>query len=439
METLDYKNSKNYTEDNVRSDWHFPTDKVNARSRIILYGAGNVGKSFYRQIRRSDYCEVILWVDKDTKEGNALVSSPDKIWEASGYDFIVIAIANLATANRIKDSLIKKGIDGNKVILLKDTNSYHRLDEMFQRMYEGHNTVRWIDSHESLNYVKPLSVTSMICNQEFFDNPFAIYWAEKVHENFVDLMRVSGQLSDDVLAQPIVYHRKLWEFIYICQCLYENGMLSPGKKGVAFGVGTECLPDLFASLGCEILATDLCYESASEDGWTDTLQNTSSDYLRLNKYGFCNEDDFKNRVTYRDVDMNDIPDDIGGYDFCWSACALEHLGSLEHGMKFIENSMKTLKPRGIAVHTTEYNMYSDDLTFESGVLSLFRKSDILQIIERLEKLGNHVYPMDWHYGTGVVDEFIDMPPFSKKDMHLRLYLEGFPCTSIGLIIQKGNV
>ena len=84
----------------------------------------------------------------------------------------------------------------------------------------------------------------------------------------------------------------------------------------------------------------------------------------------------RNHVKLRSVDMNSIPDDIEGYDFTWSACAFEHLGSIDKGLEFVKNSLKCLKPGGIAVHTTEFNASSDQNTLTSGPTVLFRKKDL---------------------------------------------------------------
>ena len=196
------------------------------------------------------------------------------------------------------------------------------------------------------------------------------------------------------------------------------------------------MPDLFASMGCEILATDLSITESAAQGWAQSAENIAGDYWKLNKYGFCSKNLFEKRVKYRDVNMNSIPDDIKGYDFCWSACALEHIGGIKAGLDFVKNSLNTIKSGGLAIHTTEFNIFSNTRTFESEGLSLFRKKDIELLIKELEELGHTVFPMDWHLGESVVDDFIDIPPYSNKDMHLRLLIRDFPCTSIGLIIRK---
>ncbi len=317
------------------------------------------------------------------------------------------------------------------------TNNDSVLSNMnaFKTAYKSSKTQYWNDSHSTIKIEKPYSTTSMICNQSFFDMPFFQYWAEKVHDNFVDLMKSTNQLMPNTLKQKVVYHRKLWEFVYICQALYERNLLERGKRGVTFGVGTECLPALFASMGCEILATDLPPNSVESKEWIKTNQHIGFDVDLLNRYKICDDLTFEKKVSYRNVNMNEIPNDIINYDFCWSACALEHIGSLQLGLDFVKNSLKTLKPSGIAIHTSEYNLTSDSETLDSPNLVIFRKKDIERLISEVEAAGHYVWPIDWHIGTNVVDNFIDLPPYSQKDMHLRLLLDGYASTSFGLIIR----
>ncbi|MFC7553839.1 methyltransferase domain-containing protein [Pseudoroseomonas wenyumeiae] len=65
-------------------------------------------------------------------------------------------------------------------------------------------------------------------------------------------------------------------------------------------------------------------------------------------------------LPFRAVDMTRIPRDLHGqFDLVWSACALEHLGSLRAGENFILEAMRCLKPGGIAIHTTEFDLDAD--------------------------------------------------------------------------------
>jgi SAM-dependent methyltransferase len=232
-------------------------------------------------------------------------------------------------------------------------------------------------------------------------------------------------------------HRKHWEFFYLCQALYERGLLNQGRKGLGFGVGREPLPALFASLGCNVVATDQAPDEAIRGGWQDTRQHADS-IAALERPEICATTTFRERVSFEVVDMNNIPAHLARrFDFCWSVCCLEHLGSLEHGLRFIANSLDTLKIGGLAVHTTEFNLSSNAATLESPGLSIYRRCDIEALFKKLEQAGHQVEPLDLTTGTTLVDGYIDSPPYHNEP-HLRLQIAGYNCTSIGLIITRGN-
>jgi hypothetical protein len=134
--------------------------------------------------------------------------------------------------------------------------------------------------------------------------------------------------------------------------------------------------------------------------------------------------------------MNEIPKDLSReeFDFTWSACAFEHLGSIENGLKFVQKSIDCLKPGGIAVHTTELNVSSNDSTIEVGHTVIFRKSDIEELARRLRAQG-HQIELNFHLGTQPQDKFYDVPPYSDFN-HLKLELDQFITTYYGIIVRK---
>jgi|GEM_PF-1734391 len=52
----------------------------------------------------------------------------------------------------------------------------------------------------------------------------------------------------EIKAAPI-YHRKLWEFAFFLQVIFEHGLLKTGITGIGFGCGQEPLASYFASKG----------------------------------------------------------------------------------------------------------------------------------------------------------------------------------------------
>jgi 2-polyprenyl-3-methyl-5-hydroxy-6-metoxy-1,4-benzoquinol methylase len=236
------------------------------------------------------------------------------------------------------------------------------------------------------------------------------------------------RLANEIRQEPR-FHRKQWEYIYILRALEQFDLLRAEATGIGFGCGKEPLAVVMANAGARVVVTDIPPLDSSDRHWG------SAAAMDLFYGGICSEERYLEHVTFRAVNMNEIPPDLGTYDFLWSCCALEHLGSLRAGMDFIINSTKCLKPGGVAIHTTELNMSSDDETFESPGLSLYRKRDLHQLAAELLQVGCQVLPMNFYSGEQPEDVYVDLPPY-KQEIHLKLQVEKFAVTSFGLIVVK---
>lgn len=87
-------------------------------SRIVLYGAGNVGQSYYRQIMQDGESIIVAWIDKDFHKYRAEgfdVCAVDSLSELY-YDYVIIALYNEDSAMAVKKSLIKSGIPENIIL-----------------------------------------------------------------------------------------------------------------------------------------------------------------------------------------------------------------------------------------------------------------------------------------------------------------------------------
>ena len=281
------------------------------------------------------------------------------------------------------------------------------------------NVERFLKTDPSMyaGRARPDRTLSTLCTFDQLDSPRFRHWSTAIHE-------------------PWRAHRKLWELAYICETLEQRGMLQPGRRGLGFAVGAEKLPALFASRGCKITATDLPADDERNQAWAQSGQWVGN-LASLSHPEICPEQIFRDNVSYRPVDMNDIPHDLTGFDFTWSTCSFEHCGSIELGLRFLEEQMRCLAPGGVAVHTTEFNLSSNDATVRDGGCVIFRLQDIEWIVAALRDAGHDVEPLDLSTGTRELDRHIDVAPYCQ-DRHLRLDLFGYASTSIGLIIRKST-
>ncbi len=84
----------------------FPFDKIPFGKHIIIYGAGVVGKTYYKTIKTLKYANKVLWVDKNYQQYENLgVRSIEVLKEVTDYDYIVIAIEDKKIAKEVVDYL----------------------------------------------------------------------------------------------------------------------------------------------------------------------------------------------------------------------------------------------------------------------------------------------------------------------------------------------
>ena len=115
------------------ADYLFPYCCVKNNSRIIVYGAGNLGVEIVNAINSDKRFELVGWVDKKKKQNLRSayqIEKTDIIMERE-FDYIVVAVMNAEVAMQIREEL-KKIIDENKVILMGyDDMSMDKLDDIF--------------------------------------------------------------------------------------------------------------------------------------------------------------------------------------------------------------------------------------------------------------------------------------------------------------------
>ena len=186
------------------------------------------------------------------------------------------------------------------------------------------------------------------------------------------------------------------------------------------------------------MATDAPPDIGERSGWTTSLEHAAG-FESLQWQGITDAETMRALVRFAVCDMTSPPPELVGFDFCWSACCFEHLGSLDAGAAFVLDSVeRVLRPGGIAVHTTEFNISSNDRTIDPGPTVIYRRRDMEALIAELRRRG-HTVLQDFSVAVDshVLDAFVDVPPYTH-DPHLKLALAGSTATSDGLVASRSD-
>ena len=153
----------------------------------------------------------------------------------------------------------------------------------------------------------------------------------------------------------------------------------------------------------------------------------------LSNPGICDAG-FSDLVSYRTVDMNAVPNDLSGFDFCWSACCFEHLGSLRRAAEFVIESVEAVSrpaaspftpPSSTCRRTPRRSDRLDCRSIDTTISPLSSPSS------------NSVAPLTIAPDAHVLDHFVDLPP-DHGDLYPKLELAGYATTSVGLVITKAG-
>ena len=98
--------------------YSFPHREIGNAKDIAIYGAGDVGKSYYRQVTKSPKYKLVAWYDRNylnLREKGFIVQSPEQL-DNNAFEKIVIAVNDNDLKMQIFNYLVEKGIDPEKII-----------------------------------------------------------------------------------------------------------------------------------------------------------------------------------------------------------------------------------------------------------------------------------------------------------------------------------
>lgn len=110
---------------NIISDvpnYIMPPNIIPNGSHIVLYGAGEVGKSYYNYIINNKWYDLVKWVDKryDFYRKDGLNVYPVESIKMCNWDYIVLAVKYKTKSDEMRDYLVKHfQIENEKIVWVK--------------------------------------------------------------------------------------------------------------------------------------------------------------------------------------------------------------------------------------------------------------------------------------------------------------------------------
>ena len=120
----------------------FPYELVPVGSKIVIYGAGDMGLDYLEQMQLTNYCEVLALADKNYEKYQSMsvpVINPHTIGSLD-FDYVVIALRVAVAQNEMMEVLKEQGIPEDKVVCiferkppnatvnLKDDSGFHEVN-----------------------------------------------------------------------------------------------------------------------------------------------------------------------------------------------------------------------------------------------------------------------------------------------------------------------
>ncbi|MEK9137023.1 MAG: class I SAM-dependent methyltransferase [Bacteroidota bacterium] len=166
------------------------------------------------------------------------------------------------------------------------------------------------------------------------------------------------------------FHRKQWESAMIFLALRQLDKLRSDRIGLSMGGGKELILYAVAPHVRQLVVTDL-YDT--QTAWDCAKTDDPDAFIKQNKP--FPVDDSKLKVLR--MDMRDLHFPDRSFDFCYSTCAVEHIGRREDFLKHFNEVARVLKDDGVYVFTTEV-LYSDH-TIKDEYNHVFSLNELNQI------------------------------------------------------------
>jgi len=355
----------------------FPFGQVEKADRIVIYGAGKVGRAFWHQLKTVGYGRVILWVDKNYKryqEQGMQVSNP-KALTGTEYDRLVIAVLDTRVMYEIRKELLDMGVEAHKLVWsdrfrlkIPGQFTYHSAQEEYNAL-QNQNVFQKVPALRMVSYKRlDILIRYLLCkdiineveNEENLKLYFRFFLTMNGAEEPMNMERI-GYFSD--------YERKcgLQEFLESFRALVSSMEKGGFQKSAYIPTGTDKLNlngshRAAAALALEKEIWIKEYDFTEKiDGW---------DYRYFEKRGFSETDKLRIMRAYADL---------------YSECTILVLfANCENEWEFLEKRIaENVRIAGKADLAFGDNLYGFYNTIREMLYPEHREQDISGLVEEL--------------------------------------------------------
>jgi len=235
------------------------------------------------------------------------------------------------------------------------------------------------------------------------------------------------------------FHRKQWEFAMIFLALKKLGFLNEDMRGLSLGGGNERVLYSIAQYVSKLIVTDLYDEDTT---WDCAKTKDPDEYIKVSKP--FDVDDSKIEALRMDMRYLDFEDNT--FDFCYSSCAIEHIGEFEDFARHLNEVYRVLKEDGVYVFTTELKIGNDTIKDENNYIfsssylnKIFKSTKLTPDVDADVILAHHeintplpsnVNNLCYNSEESFVDRMMQNYP------HIILLRGKYPFTSIQFVMRK---
>jgi SAM-dependent methyltransferase len=249
------------------------------------------------------------------------------------------------------------------------------------------------------------------------------------------------EVIENELQESARLHRKQWEFAMIFLTLQKLDLLKSDKIGLSLGGGNERVLYSIAKHIKKLYVTDLYDDNTS---WDCARTSDPNEFIKASMpFPIDVEKIQAIRMDMRNLDFGD-----NSFDFCYSSCAIEHIGKDEDFIQHFNEVNRVLKEGGVYVLTTELQFGDETIRDQNNYIfsrehlsSLISESNLDFLYDVNVGLSeneiNHPFPSNitntaFHGDNSMNQKLLKYFP------HLILLRGDVPFTSVLLVLKKSD-